>query len=98
MDPSMDLSGCAALSERSGDRIRFRAGRGDAPGNGDRHMAFTSQALAKTEEALTRTREKMARLKETAEEAIGNGIQVTEVGGTAFLMGLANAKWGEDGE
>ena len=61
-------------------------------------MAFTSQALAKTEEALTRTREKMARLKETAEEAIGNGIQVTEVGGTAFLMGLANAKWGEDGE
>jgi hypothetical protein len=41
---------------------------------------------------------KMAKLREHAEDAIGNGIQVTEVGGTSFAFGYANGRWGEDGE
>ena len=61
-------------------------------------MAFTSQSLAKAREYADRMQGKMARLREHAEEAIGNGIQVTEVGGTAFAFGYANGRWGEDGE
>lgn len=61
-------------------------------------MAFTSQSLAKAREYAERMSTKMAKLREHAEEAIGNGIQVTEVGGTAFAFGYANGRWGEDGE
>jgi hypothetical protein len=61
-------------------------------------MAFTSQSLAKAREYAERMSSKMAKLREHAEEAIGNGIQVTEVGGTAFAFGYANGRWGEDGE
>ena len=61
-------------------------------------MAFTSQSLAKAREYAERMQGKMARLRDTAEEAIGNGILVTEVGGTAFAFGYANGRWGEDGE
>jgi hypothetical protein len=61
-------------------------------------MAFTSQSLAKAREYAERMQGKMARLREHAEDAIGNGIQVTEVGGTAFAFGYANGRWGEDGE
>jgi hypothetical protein len=61
-------------------------------------MAFTSQSLSKAREYAERMSTKMAKLREHAEEAIGNGIQVTEVGGTAFAFGYANGRWGEDGE
>ena len=61
-------------------------------------MAFTSQSLAKARDYADRMSNKMAKLREHAEEAIGNGIQVTEVGGTAFAFGYANGRWGEDGE
>jgi hypothetical protein len=61
-------------------------------------MAFTSQSLAKARDYAERMSNKMAKLREHAEEAIGNGIQVTEVGGTAFAFGYANGRWGEDGE
>jgi hypothetical protein len=61
-------------------------------------MAFTSHSLAKAREYADRMSNKMAKLREHAEEAIGNGIQVTEVGGTAFAFGYANGRWGEDGE
>jgi hypothetical protein len=61
-------------------------------------MAFTSQSLAKAREYAERMSTKMSKLREHAEEAVGNGIQVTEVGGTAFAMGYANGRWGEDGE
>jgi hypothetical protein len=61
-------------------------------------MAFTSQSLSKAREYAERMREKMARFKEHAEEAIGEGIQVTEVSGTSFAFGYANGRWGEDGE
>ena len=61
-------------------------------------MAFTSQSLAKAREYADRMSTKMAKLREHAEEAVGNGIQVTEVGGTAFAFGYANGRWGDDGE
>jgi hypothetical protein len=61
-------------------------------------MAFTSQSIAKARDYAERMSNKMARLREHAEEAIGNGIQVTEVGGSAFAFGYANGRWGEDGE
>jgi len=61
-------------------------------------MAFTSQSLAKAREYAERMSTKMSKLREHAEEAVGNGIQVTEVGGTAFAFGYANGRWGEDGE
>jgi hypothetical protein len=61
-------------------------------------MAFTSQSLAKARDYAERMSNKMAKLREHAEEAIGNGIQVTEVGGTSFAFGYANGRWGEDGE
>jgi hypothetical protein len=61
-------------------------------------MAFTSQSLSKAREYADRMREKMSKIREHAEEAVGNGIQVTEVGGTAFAFGYANGRWGEDGE
>jgi hypothetical protein len=61
-------------------------------------MAFTSQSLAKAREYAERMQGKMAKLREHAEEAIGNGIQVTEVGGAAFAFGYANGRWGENGE
>jgi hypothetical protein len=61
-------------------------------------MAFTSQSLAKARDYAERMSHKMAKLREHAEEAIGNGILVTEVGGTSFAFGYANGRWGEDGE
>jgi hypothetical protein len=61
-------------------------------------MAFTSQSLAKARDYAERMSHKMAKLREHAEDAIGNGIQVTEVGGTSFAFGYANGRWGEDGE
>ena len=61
-------------------------------------MAFTSQSLAKAHEYAERMSTKMSKLREHAEVAVGNGIQVTEVGGTAFAFGYANGRWGEDGE
>ncbi len=61
-------------------------------------MAFTSQSLAKARDYAERMSNKMAKLREHAEDAIGNGIQVTEVGGTSFAFGYANGRWGEDGE
>src|SRR5215471_7564545 len=61
-------------------------------------MAF-NMTLSEAKEALERARNAMARVREKAEGAIGQGIEVAEVGGTAFGFGYANAKWGgDDGE
>ena len=61
-------------------------------------MAF-QMTLGEAKDALTRAKHAMGRVREKAEEAIGSGIEVAEVGGTAFGFGLANGKWGgEDGE
>jgi hypothetical protein len=61
-------------------------------------MAF-QMSLGEAKEALSRAKNAMSKVREKAEEAIGQGIEVTEVGGTAFGFGFANAKWGgDDGE
>ena len=54
--------------------------------------------LGEAKEALSRAKNSMSKVREKAEEAIGQGIEVTEVGGAAFAFGYANARWGEDGE
>ena len=56
-------------------------------------MAF-QMSLGEAKEALSRAKNAMSKVREKAEEAIGQGIEVTEVGGTAFGFGFANAKWG----
>ena len=61
-------------------------------------MAFDTKSIAKAREYVDKAREKMARIREHAEEAIGTGIQIAEVGGTAFGFGYANARWGQNGE
>ncbi len=61
-------------------------------------MAFDTKSIAKAREYVDKAREKMARIREHAEEAIGTGIQIAEVGGTAFGFGYANARWGTNGE
>ncbi len=61
-------------------------------------MAFDTKSITKAKEYVERAREKMARVREHAEEAIGTGIQIAEVGGTAFGFGYANQRWGKDGE
>jgi len=61
-------------------------------------MAFDTKSIAKAREYVERARDKMARIREHAEEAIGTGIQIAEVGGTAFGFGYANARFGENGE
>jgi hypothetical protein len=58
-------------------------------------MAF-QMTLGEAKEALSRARNAMTKVREKAEEAIGQGIEVAEVGGTAFGFGFANAKWGGD--
>src|SRR5579875_1118149 len=58
-------------------------------------MAF-QMTLSEAKDALTRAKHAMARVREKAEDAIGSGIEVAEVGGTAFGFGYANAKWGGD--
>jgi hypothetical protein len=59
-------------------------------------MAF-QMTLGEAKEALTRAKNAMGRVREKAEEAIGSGIEVAEVGGTAFGFGYANGRWGGDG-
>src|ERR1700689_4440354 len=61
-------------------------------------MAFTSQSLSKAREYAERMQKRMATIRETAEKAVGDGIEVPEVGGAAFAFGYANGRWGEDGE
>ena len=61
-------------------------------------MAFTTQSLSKAREYAERMQKRMATIRQTAEKAIGDGIEVTEVGGAAFAFGYANGRWGEDGE
>jgi hypothetical protein len=58
-------------------------------------MAF-QMSLGEAKEALSRAKNAMSKVREKAEEAIGHGIEVAEVGGTAFGFGYANAKWGGD--
>ena len=58
-------------------------------------MAF-QMTLGEAKEALERAKNAMSKVREKAEEAIGQGIEVAEVGGTAFGFGFANAKWGGD--
>ncbi len=61
-------------------------------------MAF-QMTLGEAKEALSRAKNAMGRVREKAEEAIGSGIEVAEVGGTAFGFGYANGRWGgDDGE
>lgn len=56
-------------------------------------------SLGEAREALTRAKHSMARVREKAEVAIGQGIEVAEVGATAFGFGYANGRWGgDDGE
>ena len=57
-------------------------------------MAFTSQSLAKARDYAERMSNKMAKLREHAEDAIGNGIQVTEVGGTSFAFRIRERSLG----
>jgi hypothetical protein len=57
-------------------------------------MSFNSMSIAKARAYVERAREKMAKVREHAEEAIGQGIQIAEVSGTAFGFGYANARWG----
>lgn len=61
-------------------------------------MAFTSQSLSKAREYAERMQKRMSTIRQTAEKAIGDGIEVTEVGGAAFAFGYANGRWGDDGE
>ena len=58
-------------------------------------MAF-QMTLGEAKEALERAKHAMTKVREKAEVAIGQGIEVAEVGGTAFGFGFANAKWGGD--
>jgi hypothetical protein len=61
-------------------------------------MAF-QMTLSEAKDALSRAKHAMTRIREKSEEAIGHGIEVAEVGGTAFGFGYANARWGgDDGE
>ena len=61
-------------------------------------MAF-QMSLGEAKEALSRAKNAMSKVREKAEVAIGEGIEVAEVGGTAFGFGFANGKWGgDDGE
>lgn len=57
-------------------------------------MSFNTMSIAKARAYVERAREKMAKIREHAEEAIGQGIQIAEVSGTAFGFGYANARWG----
>ena len=58
-------------------------------------MAF-QMTLGEAKEALTRAKHAMGRVREKAEEAIGSGLEVAEVGGTAFGFGYVNGRWGGD--
>ena len=69
-----------------------------APEHGGEQMAFTAQALEEAQDGWRRAKEKLSRFREKAEVGIGQAIQATEVSGTAFALGYANGKWGEDGE
>ena len=57
-------------------------------------MSFNTMSLKRAREYVERAREKMAKVREHAEEAIGQGIQIAEVSGTAFGFGYAHARWG----
>jgi len=57
-------------------------------------MSFNTMSIAKARSYVERAQEKMAKIREHAEEAIGQGIQIAEVSGTAFGFGYANARWG----
>jgi hypothetical protein len=61
-------------------------------------MGFNTQSLSKMQEHLERAQARMAKVREHAEASVGQAIQTTEVGGTAFAFGYANARWGENGE
>jgi hypothetical protein len=58
-------------------------------------MSF-HMSLGEAREALARARTAMTRVREKTEEAIGHGIELAEVGGTAFGFGYANGRWGDD--
>ncbi len=55
---------------------------------------FNTASIAKARAYVERARDKMAKIREHAEEAIGTGIQIAEVSGTAFGFGYAHARWG----
>jgi hypothetical protein len=57
-------------------------------------MAF-SMSIGEAREALSRARTAMTRVREKAEVAIGQGMEVAEVGGVAFGFGYANGRWGD---
>jgi hypothetical protein len=61
-------------------------------------MAFTAQTIAQAREYVEKAQSRMKTFREKAEERIGQGLEVTEVSGTAFALGYANGRWGEDGE
>jgi hypothetical protein len=68
-------------------------------------MAFTTMSVAQARELADSAENKyktieraMLKLREKAEGAIGTGIQVAEVSGSAFAWGYANGRWGENGE
>ncbi len=52
--------------------------------------------LGEAKDALSRAKHSIARVREKAETAIGQGIEVAEVGATAFGFGYANGRWGGD--
>ena len=61
-------------------------------------MSF-QMSLAEAKQRLERAKHTVARVREKTEEAIGQGIQVAEVAGTAVTFGWANARFGDaDGE
>jgi hypothetical protein len=59
-------------------------------------MSFPMMTLAEAREAAERARHAMTKVREKTEQAIGYGLEVAEVSGTAFAMGYANGRWGGD--
>src|SRR5262249_35198302 len=86
---------CRAAARRGASaQVCESRGRAQVALRGGHGMAFNTMSIAKAREYVERAREKMAKIREHAEEAIGQGIQIAEVSGTAFAFGYANARWG----
>lgn len=59
---------------------------------------YTVTSVAHAREMIANARKKMAQMREGAEEVIGEGIRIGEIGAAALGFGYANGRWGENGE
>lgn len=59
---------------------------------------YSVTSVAHAREMIANARKKMAQMREGAEEVIGEGIRIGEVGAAALGFGYANGRWGENGE